>query len=118
MGRHNLVLRVSDSFGLDRYLPLGYDDRGRESVVGSIVFIDRGSVIEGNLRSSLSATLSDVGERGMQVITRPRPSMRHSIVSIPRNTHHVQCTLSSTTHVACGRGFGIMQRTQNGYHLQ
>lgn len=48
-----MVLRVGDSLGLNRYLPLGHDERRWESVVRKIVivcsFIHRGSVVEGDL---------------------------------------------------------------------
>lgn len=51
MGRNDLVLRVGDSLGFNRYLSLGHDERRRESVVGKIVWIiiHRSSVVEGNL---------------------------------------------------------------------
>ena len=99
------MLRVSYGFRLDRYLPFGHNDRGRESIVGSIVVIDRGSVIEGNLKRNASVMLLCIEEMGMQMITRPRPSTKSLGAMAPINTYHVGCTLSLNAHLACGRGY-------------
>lgn len=93
MGWNDLVLRVCDSLGFDRYLNsrLGVNERRRESIVGSII-IGGSSVIEGNLSTETTCQqcLSAHIEGGCRMITRPRPSLIGSL-----STTKVSCSNQS-----------------------
>ena len=110
MSWNNLVLRVGDSLGLDRHLPLGHNERRRESVVGSIVFIDRGSVVEWNLKD---LSVSDVVLRRRSGDANDNPPASVNEVSTPKygvqKIHITWNTRCPQTRIPrADEGFGII----------